>query len=255
MTLSTTRGIAFDDVGVGAATVVLIHGAFADRSYFAPQIEELRQRHRVIALDLRGHGESGVNDGSFTMRDLADDVIAVCEVAAVDRAVFCGHSMPVALEVATLRPDLAAGVVLLDGVVLFPDVIRKQALSTLIPALEGEAWRQALQDYVSRFFGPYDSPALKSRVMQDVAKTPRGIAAPLLRDIMSSDFSAQLAAGEYPLLFIHARVPADLARLRQLRSDALIGSVVGSGHYLTLEVPDQVNAMLDRFLSIAVRRS
>jgi hypothetical protein len=31
----------------------------------------------------------------------------------------------------------------------------------------------------------------------------------------------------------------------------LIGSVVGSGHWLTLVVPDQVNAMLDRFLELA----
>jgi hypothetical protein len=46
------------------------------------------------------------------------------------------------------------------------------------------------------------------------------------------------------------KAPADLERLRQLRPDALLASVAGSGHYLKLEVPDQVNAMLDRFLQI-----
>jgi pimeloyl-ACP methyl ester carboxylesterase len=160
----------------------------------------------------------------------------------------------VALEAATLRPDLVAGVVLLDGTVLFPDVIRSQALSTLVPALEGERWLEALQGYFGRFFGSYDSPSLKSRVMQDITSARRDIAAPLFRDIMSWDFAAQLASGQYPLMFIHARVPADLARLRQLRPDALVGSVVGSGHYLMLQVPDQVNAMLDRFLQIVASK-
>jgi pimeloyl-ACP methyl ester carboxylesterase len=38
--------------------------------------------------------------------------------------------------------------------------------------------------------------------------------------------------------------------LRELRPDVLLGAVVGSGHWMMLEVPDQVNAMLDRFLQI-----
>jgi hypothetical protein len=35
-----------------------------------------------------------------------------------------------------------------------------------------------------------------------------------------------------------------------LRPDVWLGSVVGSGHYMALAVPDQVNAMLDRFLEV-----
>jgi hypothetical protein len=55
---------------------------------------------------------------------------------------------------------------------------------------------------------------------------------------------------------VHGGIPADLARLRQLRPDALVvASVAGAGHYMTLEVPDQVNAMLDRFLQIVDQRS
>jgi pimeloyl-ACP methyl ester carboxylesterase len=105
-----------------------------------------------------------------------------------------------------------------------------------------------------RAFGPYDSPALKTRVMEEIGTTPRQMAAPLMRDLMSSDFSAQLSSGKFPLLFVHEKTPADLARLQHLRPDALIGSVVGSGHYLSLQVPDQVNAMLDRFLEIVASR-
>ena len=41
-----------------------------------------------------------------------------------------------------------------------------------------------------------------------------------------------------------------MQRLLELRPDAMVGQVVGSGHYLMLSVPDQVNSMLDRFLGV-----
>jgi pimeloyl-ACP methyl ester carboxylesterase len=248
--------IVYDDAGAGTTAVMLIHGGFANRTHLAPQFSHLSRRHRVLALDLRGHGDSGVPVGGFRMRDFAEDVIAVCETAEVDRAVLCGHSMSgaIALEVAAARPELVAGVAMLDAAILFPDAIRAQALTNLVPALEGEGWVDALRGYFMRAFGPYDSPALKTRVMEEIGTTPRQMAAPLMRDLMSSDFGAQLSSGKFPLLFVHAKTPADLARLQHLRPDALIGSVVGSGHYLSLQVPDQVNAMLDRFLEIVASR-
>jgi len=112
----------------------------------------------------------------------------------------------------------------------------------------------ALRGYFGRFFGSHDSPALKARIMAVLERAPSHLAAPLMRDIMSSGHAAELAAGDHPLLFVHAKAPADLERLRQLRPDALLASVAGSGHYLMLEVPDQVNAMLDRFLQIVASR-
>jgi hypothetical protein len=99
-------------------------------------------------------------------------------------------------------------------------------------------------------FSPFDPPELKPHIMEELAAVPPHIPAPLFRDFFSRDFSDELSAGRYPLLFIYSRVPADLGRLRELRPDVLIASVVGSGHYIALVVPEQVNAMLDRFLAI-----
>lgn len=250
--------IAYDDAGAGMPAVVLIHGAFANRSHVVPQLAHLALRHRVVALDLRGHGDSDVPSGGFRVRDFAEDVIAVCEAAAVDRAVLCGHSRlggGIALDVASAKPDLVAGIAMLDAAMLYPAGIREQALTNLVPALEGEGWVDTLRAFFARTFGPYDSPALKAKVMEEIGRAPAHMAAPLMRDLLSEDFTAQLSSGEYPLLFVHAKAPTDVARLQQLRPDVQLGSVVGSGHYLTLAIPDQVNAMLDRFLQIVASRS
>jgi pimeloyl-ACP methyl ester carboxylesterase len=156
----------------------------------------------------------------------------------------------VALTAATLDPGLAAGVVLLDTV-LFPDPLQRQARETLLTALEGPHWLEALRGFVgARMFTPFDPPELRARIMEELAAVPPQIPAQMMRDFFSHDVSHEINAGRYPLLFIYSRVPADLARLRELRPDVLIGSVVGSGHYIALVAPEQVNAMLDRFLAI-----
>jgi pimeloyl-ACP methyl ester carboxylesterase len=255
MKQAMSRGvaIAYEEAGRGDPAVVLIHAPLGSRSHFAAVFDHMAVRHRVIALDLRGHGESGTPKEGFRILDIAEDVRAVCHAAGVQRAVLCGHSLggTAALEVAALEPGLVAGIALLDAVILFPEPVRRQALEGLVPALAGPGWQEALRGYITgRMFGPFDPPEVRARIAQEIATLPPHMLAPLMRDGMSNDFSDRLAAGRYPLLFIHARVPADLERLKQLRPDAIIASVAGSGHYLTLIVPDQVNAMLDRFLAI-----
>jgi len=136
--------------------------------------------------------------------------------------------------------------------VLFPDPLQRQARETLLTALEGPNWLEALRGFIgARMFSPFDPPELKPRIIEELAAVPPYIPAPLFRDFFSVDVSHELSAGRYPLLFINTRMPADVERrLRELRPDVMIGSVVGSGHYITLVVPEQVNAMLDRFLAI-----
>lgn len=102
MAIAQKVRIAYDDIGVGDPAVVLLHGMLANRSYYAAQAQHLAARHRVLSIDLRGHGSSDapVDGHSYSLDTLADDVVRVCEEAGVARAVFCGHSFPVALRAA-----------------------------------------------------------------------------------------------------------------------------------------------------------
>src|SRR5689334_3466986 len=94
---------------------------------------------------------------------LAADVISVCEEARVSRAVFCGHSIPVGLKVAFLRPDLAAGLVLLDGGVLLPPEAR-QRQAGLAQVFQTDAWRDALLKFL-----PSAAGSASDRVREDLS--------------------------------------------------------------------------------------
>ncbi len=65
-----------------------------------------------------------------------------------------------------------------------------------------------------------------------------------------NDFAA-VSACRAPFLYIDAGTPnVDLNRLRRLAPHFTLGRTVGSGHFNQLEVPDQVNAMIARFLQM-----
>ena len=245
--------IAFDDVGKGEPVIVLIHGSFGNRSYYSGVASRLSDHHRVISVDLRGHGDSGVPETGYLLDDFATDVIAVCREAGVDRAVLVGHSAMgnVAMLAAAREPSLAAGVVMLDGAVLMPDALRAETIKSFIPLLEGPDWLDALRGFFSNLmFGPFDPPEVKERIMRDLDTAPAQIAGPLWRDIFRGDFAEELETTRCPLLYIHAQIPSELDRLRALRPDAIVVSVVASGHFMMLVVPEQVAAMIDRFVEV-----
>jgi len=222
----------------------------------SPQLAHLKSRHRVLALDLPGHGGSEPAPPDFGFRDCAAAIVGVLDEAGIDRAVVCGHSFGgrLAVEVAGAYPERVAGAALLDPVILFPDPVREQAVR-MVPALESEGWLNALEAYFSRLLSTYDPPDLKSRVLAELSQVPRQLAAQVMRDGMSTDGAESLARVKCPLLVIRrTATPIDLERLAQLQPEAWVGCVVGTGHWMGLAVPDQVNAMLDRFLeAIAVR--
>jgi pimeloyl-ACP methyl ester carboxylesterase len=241
--------LAYESVGAGLPTILFIHGAFGDRTYFAGQAAHFGRRFQVVSIDLRGHGASDPSE-HVSIDDYAADVIAVAEAAGVTSAVLVGHSMggAVALAVARSRPDLVRGICLLDGTVLFPEPVRRQGLEHLVPALGTDHWLDALRDFFSRTLDPQDPPELTARVMEDLGRLPPAVAQRFFTGLFASDFADALQDTQCPLLYVHAKAPADLQRLVELRPDAMVGQVVGAGHWLMLSVPDQVNAMLDRFL-------
>jgi pimeloyl-ACP methyl ester carboxylesterase len=95
--------------------LVLVHGGAAHSGWWdhiAPQLNS----HRVVALDLSGHGDSGRRD-SYAMQVWAREVVAVAEAEGLDRPVVLGHSMGgwVALTTGVEHPEAVSAVAVIDS--------------------------------------------------------------------------------------------------------------------------------------------
>lgn len=97
--------------------ILLLHGLASTSHIFDLLAPRLAGRHRVVAYDQRGHGESGKPSGGYGFARTAADALAVRRRFGLRRPLVLGHSWGanVALELAVRRPDAVGGLVLLDG--------------------------------------------------------------------------------------------------------------------------------------------
>jgi pimeloyl-ACP methyl ester carboxylesterase len=247
--------LAYAEAGRGDPPVLLIHGAMNDNGYFAPQLDHFGQRHRTVAVDLRGHGQSGKPQQEYTIRGFADDVAWLCAELGLIRPVVIGHSLGglVALELGARFAPLPAALVLLETPIAPPEQLA-QILGPFAGALRTPRYQQAIREFLTPFIGFADDPARAGRLIEDMAATAQHVIASATEDCLVYDSAAAAAACEAPMLYVSSGPwAADAARLRAACPHLISGQTVGAGHYLQLEVPEQVNAMIDRFLAVALR--
>ena len=108
--------LAFEDRGAGKPAFVFVHGTSCNRSFFAPQAEHFARRHRVVSLDLRGHGESDKPPGPYPIAAYADDIACIIEQAGLGKIVAVGHSMSgmIVLQLAAAHSECVAAIVMVD---------------------------------------------------------------------------------------------------------------------------------------------
>ena len=240
--------LAADDGGQGVPPIVLLHSLAGNSIHWSKQLEHLRQARRAIAFDFRGHGRSDrPGNGDYTISGLAGDVAAVVDTLGLKRFVLLGHSMGggVALTYAGAHPDRVAGLVLLD-----PIGDGKQ-----IPPAEAQA-------YLAGFESNYDSTSqaywatvagpdsgIQKRLLADLKATPPEAVVQVLRDVMRFDPDPALARYTGPKLSIvtpHNDMPFSLHRLGKGFPYRI---VEGTGHWIQLDKPGEVNRMLDEFIN------
>lgn len=93
--LDTARGafrIAVDG-DAAAPAMILSNSLGTTLEMWDPQVDAFSRDYRLIRYDSRGHGGSPVTPGPYTFADLGQDVLAVLDALAIERAAFCGISM------------------------------------------------------------------------------------------------------------------------------------------------------------------
>jgi pimeloyl-ACP methyl ester carboxylesterase len=105
-----------EDGPATAPAIVLLHGFDASLRWWQPSVSALARSHRVIRIDLLGHGGSAKPRGGYSMPEQARLVDGVMGMLGVRRAIVAGHSMGAAVAIALAESNRArvAGLVVVD---------------------------------------------------------------------------------------------------------------------------------------------
>lgn len=111
------RKISYVEEGsVTARPVIFIHGFPFSKAMWADQVAALKDTVRVLAYDVRGHGNSEPGEATFSIDLFADDLLAFMDALKLDKAVVCGLSMGgyIALNAIQKQPQRFSGLMLID---------------------------------------------------------------------------------------------------------------------------------------------
>lgn len=240
--------IKYEISGDGEPTLVLIHGWACNRTFWRRQVDHFSSGHRVITIDLAGHGESGLGDRVWTIRNFAADVATVVRQSNSKSAVLIGHSLggPIAVEAALLLPRQTAAVV---GVDTFFDLWDSPSFTGLLHQLRTD-WPTASKRFAQSMFNPRSDSALVSSVTKAMSSASPGMATDALGDLpvwWRTRFDSVMRALQKPVGVIQASANGhqrlETHRHSLARLDTAV--VAGLGHFIMLADPDRFNTSLD----------
>lgn len=233
--------------GRGEPALVFVHCWNCDRHFWDAQLRAFRKSHRVVAIDLAGHGQSGTGRKNWTIEAFGDDVKAVVDKLGLKRVVLVGSSMggPVSLEAARKLGDRVVGIVAVDTLHDVEQKTPPEQVDKMLQEMKSDYKGQTTKFITGSLFSPTTPPAVRKRVLTGAtsASPERSIA--MLRAAMLYDPVPALGQIQAPIRAINSdSYPTNVDGNRRHAPHFDVALMKGAGHYLMLEDPARFNALL-----------
>jgi pimeloyl-ACP methyl ester carboxylesterase len=241
--------------------LLLVHGFPLDHTIWQPQIDYFSDHCRVIAVDLRGFGNSDVTPGTVTMEQMADDLERLLSTMlhAKEQVIFCGLSMGgyvgwqfwrkykhrvramISCDTRAVpdSPEAAAGRAKLAETVLKQGSVA--AADVMLPKMFAPNTAQSQQKLAERvrFIMERQKP-------EGIAAALHGMAArPDARDLLTTiDVPSLVIVGDHDTI----STPAEMRQIADAMPDSEWVSIPDAGHLACLENPTVVNNAIAEFI-------
>ncbi|MBU2546934.1 MAG: alpha/beta hydrolase [Proteobacteria bacterium] len=248
------------DYGQGEAALVFIHGWACDSSFWRLQEPVFSDGHRVLLVDLPGHGQSDKPEIVYTQALFARSIQAVLDNAGVTSAVLIGHSMgfSVARRHALDHPGRCAALVSVDGTMLrVPrdptrlDVWRAE-YQAFVDRFRVTDYQRAAEAYIRFMFADATPEGLRREITAKMLATPRHVALSALANIGDPSIWPETVFNK-PTLAALARQSwyraDDESYMRRLFPRLEYQAWTDVGHFLMMDRPDRFNRTLLKFLA------
>lgn len=249
------------DERANAPAVVFGHGLLFSGRMFAAQVERLKGRYRCVTIDWRGQGRTPAAASGYDMDSLAEDAAAIIEGLDAGPVHYVGLSMGgfVGMRLGSRRPDLLRSLSLLDtsSGPEDPDKVSRYRLLAKIYRVVGLG---PLRSQVAPLmFGPTylasaDGKAGVKEFLQSIREVKRaGMVKAILGVTDRPPIFDELHKITTPTLVV---VGADDAATPVAKAEVIAGAIAGarlevvpqSGHSSTVEQPDRLSDLIEKFI-------
>jgi pimeloyl-ACP methyl ester carboxylesterase len=238
--------IHFHVEGEGSPPLVFVHGWSCDATYWDKQVGKFRKQHRVVTVDLAGHGQSGSGRTDWSIPAYAGDVRAVLEALDLRQAVLIGHSMSgyVIVETARLVPDRVVGLVPVDFLFDIESSPDPDELARFIDGMTRD-FRGTAGAFIRGMFLEDADPDLVERIVADMTSAPPEVAVPTLRGVFGFDIAAAITQVRHPIHAINSMSHPTRVEINQRYAPRFEVTLMdGVGHFPMLEDPKRFNRIL-----------
>jgi pimeloyl-ACP methyl ester carboxylesterase len=236
-----------------ALPVVLVHSLAGNARQWSAQLTHLQSTRRAVALELRGHGRSDpAKNGDYTLEGMANDIAAVVERLNFERIVLVGHSLGggVALVYAGAHPERVAGLLLVDPIGDGKQIPPSQS-QPLLDALASD-YDTTIHEYWKSIAG--NDPGVRQQLLADLDATPRDAVVRAFGEVLRFDPDPWLLRYRAPILSVVTPYNDEPFSLHRLGKGFPHRVVSGTGHWIQLDAPDELNRIMDEFLQKSASR-
>jgi 3-oxoadipate enol-lactonase len=242
--------------------VLLLHGLGWDHSLWNPTVERLAPHYRVVAVDTRGHGATDKPDGPYDMAMFSLDCAALADALGLTGICVIGLSQGgmVAQNLALLRPDLVASLVLISTSCKSAPSLRDN-MEARIAAMDKMGPEAAAGIAAESIFSPgwrTANPAALARFVSWRSAMPSAPLNAATRALYEFNLSNDLPRIAVPTLVVAGQEdvltrPEGMQEIAALIPGAEYRLIPKSGHMIPVEQPELLDALLDEFLKTHVR--
>ena len=247
--------IVYSAAGLGEPALVFIHGGLANRGFWDGELNAFASHHRVIAPDLPGHGESGINRRTWGIPEFGADVFAVLEAEHAKKVILFGNSLggPVAIEAALLLSGRVLGVVGIDTFQSLTYSITPEEAQKRADAFRDD-YAGSLRQMVRQLFHKDADPAMLADTEQRMAHTSPAAAHSMFLSLAGYVPSESARLLTVPLRAINGDLyPTDTESVRSIKPDFDVMILKHVGHYPMLERPEEFDGLVSKVIRSLVK--
>lgn len=242
--------IHYEVYGTGRPALLFVHGWTCDRSYWGRQIGRFARQYQVVAVDLAGHGESGLDRQAWTIPAFGEDVAAVVDKLGLEQVVLIGHSMggPVIIEAARQMPDRVVGLVGADTYRNVGQAWTQEQIDEILAPFRAN-FTEASRQYVRNMFIPESDRALVEHIVADMSASPPevGVGAMAGNRSNAGNLAAALQQVKAPIVAINSDYrPNDIGSAQ--RCGIKVRFMSGVGHFVMMEDAETFNSLLEEVI-------